>query len=104
MTTKPRYWSVAYPLLITSLCVAPHQFFLKNWSTAFEIGLVKLKVRRRTIVFLTVLTVLSLGETFSCPSHEWNGALVLDIPVSMPGVDVNNDDEIRITTQTLLPS
>jgi hypothetical protein len=44
MMTKPRYWHVAYPLLITSLCIAPHQFFLKHWNAAFEAGLSKLKV------------------------------------------------------------
>jgi len=43
MMTKPRYWHVAYPLLVTSLCVAPHQFFLKNWGAAFDAGLAKLK-------------------------------------------------------------
>ena len=44
MMSKPRYWHVAYPLAITSLCVAPHQFFLRHWTALFEAGLSKLKV------------------------------------------------------------
>ncbi|KDQ60331.1 hypothetical protein JAAARDRAFT_191723 [Jaapia argillacea MUCL 33604] len=43
MMTKPRYWQVAYPLAVTSLCVAPHEYFLRNWTTCFENGLGKLK-------------------------------------------------------------
>ncbi|KAG5220378.1 Cell morphoproteinis protein [Salix suchowensis] len=43
MVSKPRYWHVAYPLLVTSLCVAPQAFFLKNWLPCFESGLSKLK-------------------------------------------------------------
>ena len=44
MMSKPRYWQVAYPLVVTALCVAPHEFFMKNWVSCFEVGLVKLKV------------------------------------------------------------
>ncbi|TFK49459.1 hypothetical protein OE88DRAFT_1737075 [Heliocybe sulcata] len=43
MTSKPRYWHAAYPLLITSLCVAPQDYFLRNWMPCFEAGLAKLK-------------------------------------------------------------
>jgi len=45
MASKPRYWHVAYPLVVVSLCVAPNEFFLRNWSTCFEVGLSKLKVQ-----------------------------------------------------------
>lgn len=47
MMSKPRYWHVAYPLAVTALCVAPHQFFLKNWMGCFEYGISKLKVSSR---------------------------------------------------------
>ncbi|KZT28126.1 hypothetical protein NEOLEDRAFT_1176276 [Neolentinus lepideus HHB14362 ss-1] len=43
MMSKPRYWHVAYPLVITSLCVAPQEYFLRNWLPCFEAGLAKLK-------------------------------------------------------------
>lgn len=46
MTTKPRYWQVAYPLAVTALCVAPHEYFLRNWSACFEAGLGKLSTLR----------------------------------------------------------
>lgn len=44
MMVKPRYWQVAYPLAVTALCVAPTDFFLRNWYACFEAGLSKLKV------------------------------------------------------------
>jgi len=44
MINKPRYWAYAFPLAITSLCVAPHTFFLKNWQSCFDFALARLKV------------------------------------------------------------
>ena len=44
MVSKPRYWLVAYPLYITSLCVAPLEYFQQNWVACLESGLGKLKV------------------------------------------------------------
>jgi hypothetical protein len=44
MVSKPRYWIVAYPLFVISLCVAPVDYFLHNWTACFEAGLSKLKV------------------------------------------------------------
>lgn len=43
MMAKPRYWSVAFPLVITSLCVAPDVLFKKHWQSTFEASLPKLK-------------------------------------------------------------
>jgi hypothetical protein len=50
MMSKPRYWQVAYPLVVTSLCVGPHKFFLKNWTACFDAGISKLKVCRGIII------------------------------------------------------
>lgn len=44
MMSKPRYWHVAFPLVITSLCVAPQTYFLKNWVPCLEAALSKVKV------------------------------------------------------------
>ncbi|KAG9015079.1 Cell morphogenesis protein PAG1 [Tulasnella sp. 427] len=46
--TKPRYWSVSYPLAVTLLCVAPHDYFLRNWVSCIEasVGKVKDKTHR----------------------------------------------------------
>lgn len=57
MMNKPRYWHVAYPLVVTSLCVAPHDYFLKNWMACFEAGLTKLKVG-------TALSTMNIFLTF----------------------------------------
>jgi hypothetical protein len=39
---KPRYWSVAFPLVITSLCVAPEVFFKKHWVAVWDLVINKL--------------------------------------------------------------
>ena len=44
MALKPKYWHVAYPLVVSSLCVAPHDYFLKNWSWCLDSGLARIKV------------------------------------------------------------
>ncbi|RXW17641.1 hypothetical protein EST38_g8213 [Candolleomyces aberdarensis] len=41
--SKPRYWQVAYPLAITSLCVGPQTYFLKHWQACFDSMISKLK-------------------------------------------------------------
>ncbi|KAJ3514095.1 hypothetical protein NLJ89_g2574 [Agrocybe chaxingu] len=43
MMSKPRYWQAAFPLAITSLCVAPQTYFLKHWHAFFESSISKLK-------------------------------------------------------------
>ncbi|EJD54741.1 hypothetical protein AURDEDRAFT_79755 [Auricularia subglabra TFB-10046 SS5] len=43
MISKRQYWTLAYPLLVVSLCVAPRDFFLQNWMWCFEMGAAKLK-------------------------------------------------------------
>ncbi|KZT70488.1 hypothetical protein DAEQUDRAFT_764653 [Daedalea quercina L-15889] len=59
MMSKPRYWHVAYPLAVTALCVAPQDFFAKNWSMCLEAGLGKLKERMyRTQVLNAVLRLV----------------------------------------------
>jgi hypothetical protein len=44
MLTKPRYFGVAYPLAISALCVAPQDFFAKNWMSCVELSVTKMKV------------------------------------------------------------
>jgi hypothetical protein len=44
MATKPRYWNVAFPLAITSLCVAPENYFRKHWISCFDSLVPRLKV------------------------------------------------------------
>jgi hypothetical protein len=44
MAINPRYWQAAFPLVITSLCVGPHDFFLENWMVCVGAIIPKLKV------------------------------------------------------------
>lgn len=44
MANKPRYWNVAYPLCVIALCVAPREYFARNWLPCIEAGMAKLKV------------------------------------------------------------
>lgn len=62
MVSKPRYWLVAYPLYITSLCVAPLEYFQQNWVACFEAGLNKLKVSRTKHCFLSCRLPFKLQE------------------------------------------
>ncbi|KAG6873883.1 hypothetical protein C0995_009662 [Termitomyces sp. Mi166 len=52
MMSKLRYWPVAFPLAITSMCVASQAYFLKNWVLCFEAACSKLKEKplRTTIM------------------------------------------------------
>ncbi|KAI0766408.1 cell morphogenesis N-terminal-domain-containing protein [Trametes elegans] len=68
MISKPRYWHVAYPLAVTALCVAPHEFFLRNWSACFEAGLGKLKEKVHRITVLNGMVRLLWTYLFRC--HE----------------------------------
>lgn len=45
MLAKPRYFGVAYPLVISALCVAPQDFFAKNWMLCIDLSVAKMKVR-----------------------------------------------------------
>ncbi|KAI0356441.1 hypothetical protein OH77DRAFT_1588913 [Trametes cingulata] len=68
MSAKPRYWQVAYPLAVTALCVAPHEYFLRNWSACFEAGLGKLKEKVHRITVLNGMMRLLWTYLYRC--HE----------------------------------
>jgi hypothetical protein len=91
MMSKPRYWHVAYPLTITSLCVAPQQFFLRNWTTCFEAGLQKLKVYPSLSISPLIIDCHASGKGVPGTSYEWHDAATLDLFVSMPGTSVYYD-------------
>ncbi|KAG1732965.1 cell morphogenesis N-terminal-domain-containing protein [Suillus lakei] len=63
MMSKPRYWHIAYPLVVTSLCVAPHQYFLRNWTACFEYGLSKMKEKPHRIPVLNGMEPLATSTT-----------------------------------------
>jgi hypothetical protein len=44
MMSKPRYWSAAYPLVVTTICMSPNNFFLRNWLSIFDAGITRIKV------------------------------------------------------------
>ena len=48
LASKPRYWQIAYTLVVVTLCVAPAEYFHRNWMACFDAGLNKLKVRFHT--------------------------------------------------------
>ncbi|KAH9891700.1 cell morphogenesis N-terminal-domain-containing protein [Cubamyces lactineus] len=68
MAAKPRYWHVAYPLAITALCVAPHEYFLRHWLPAFEAGLGRLKEKVHRITVLNGMLRLLWTYLYRC--HE----------------------------------
>ncbi|KAG2124183.1 cell morphogenesis N-terminal-domain-containing protein [Suillus clintonianus] len=66
MMSKPRYWHIAYPLAVTSLCVAPHQYFLRNWTSCFEYGLSKMKEKPHRIPVLNGIVRLIWTYLYRC--------------------------------------
>ena len=44
MMSKPRYWSAAYPLVVTTVCMSPNNFFLRHWANVFDAGINRIKV------------------------------------------------------------
>lgn len=88
MASKPRYWHVAYPLVVVSLCVAPTEYFLRHWLSCFEFGLSKLKVCTTVLLLcaanLKLPDFILIGETIPHTRHERNDATHLDIYVPLP--------------------
>ncbi|PCH44901.1 hypothetical protein WOLCODRAFT_165480 [Wolfiporia cocos MD-104 SS10] len=74
MMAKPRYWHVAYPLAVTSLCVAPQEYFLKHWSTCFEAGLSKMKEKVYRVPVLNGMLRLLWTYLYRC--HEPGSAAI----------------------------
>ncbi|KAI0694213.1 cell morphogenesis N-terminal-domain-containing protein [Cytidiella melzeri] len=68
MANKPRYWHIAYPLCIIALCVAPRDYFQRNWNACVEAGLAKLKDKPCRIPVLN--GILRLVWTYLYRCHE----------------------------------
>ncbi|KAJ6597060.1 cell morphogenesis N-terminal-domain-containing protein [Mycena vulgaris] len=66
MMSKPRYWHVAFPLVITSLCVAPQTYFLKNWVPCFEAALSKVKEKPYRIPVMNGMVRLLWTYLYRC--------------------------------------
>ncbi|KAJ7741597.1 cell morphogenesis N-terminal-domain-containing protein [Mycena maculata] len=66
MMSKPRYWHVAFPLVITSLCVAPQSYFLKNWVPCFEAALSKVKEKPYRIPVMNGMIRLLWTYLYRC--------------------------------------
>lgn len=78
MMGKPRYWQAAYPLAVTTLCVAPHQFFLKAWTACFEYGIGKLKDKPSRIPIMNGVVRLIWTYLFRCQESASTSTAKLD--------------------------
>ncbi|KAH7922710.1 hypothetical protein BV22DRAFT_1197227 [Leucogyrophana mollusca] len=78
MMSKPRYWHVAYPLAVTSLCVAPHQYFLRNWVGCFEHGMSKLKEKPYRIPVMNGMVRLIWTYLYRCQEPSSTSTAKLD--------------------------
>ncbi|EKM56941.1 uncharacterized protein PHACADRAFT_172641 [Phanerochaete carnosa HHB-10118-sp] len=71
MANKPRYWDVAYPLAVISLCVAPREYFLRHWQGFVDASLNKLKASAEKPVRIPIMNgVLRLCWTYLYRCHE----------------------------------
>ncbi|KAJ3766391.1 cell morphogenesis N-terminal-domain-containing protein [Lentinula raphanica] len=66
MAAKPRYWNIAFPLMITSLCVAPQDYFRKNWVACFEAAIPKLKEKSLRVPILNGMMRLIWTYLYRC--------------------------------------
>ncbi|KAJ7219440.1 cell morphogenesis N-terminal-domain-containing protein [Mycena pura] len=66
MMSKRQYWHVAFPLVITSLCVAPQTYFLKNWVPCFEVALSKVKEKPYRIPVMNGMIRLLWTYLYRC--------------------------------------
>ncbi|ESK91761.1 cell morphogenesis protein [Moniliophthora roreri MCA 2997] len=78
MATKPRYWNVAFPLVITSLCVAPENYFRKYWLGCFESAVSKLKEKSHRVPIMNGLMRLIWTYLYRCPETASTTATKLD--------------------------
>ncbi|CCO32552.1 Protein furry homolog-like AltName: Full=ALL1-fused gene from chromosome 4p12 protein [Rhizoctonia solani AG-1 IB] len=69
MISKPRYFAVAYPLVISALCVAPQDFFAKNWMSCIDLSIVKMKQEKQSRV-MCLNGILRIVWTYLYRCHE----------------------------------
>ncbi len=72
MATKPRYWTVAYPLHVTLLAVSPEEKLAANWFACLEAGVVKLKDRANRPIVLNAAVRLVWAYAFRCHESHTN--------------------------------
>ncbi|THU94717.1 hypothetical protein K435DRAFT_966750 [Dendrothele bispora CBS 962.96] len=78
MAAKPRYWNTAYPLMITSLCVAPEVYFKKHWIVCWEGSLAKMKEKSLRTPTLHGLTRLIWTYLYRCQESPHTTTTKLD--------------------------
>ncbi|KAF9525743.1 cell morphogenesis N-terminal-domain-containing protein [Crepidotus variabilis] len=75
MMSKPRYWTSAYPLAVTSLCMAPQTYFLKHWQAFFESSVSKLKEKPSRTIALNGLIRLVWTYLYRCQESTASTAM-----------------------------
>ncbi|VDC07396.1 unnamed protein product [Peniophora sp. CBMAI 1063] len=66
LASKPRYWQIAYTLVVVTLCVAPAEFFHRNWMACFDAGLNKLKEKPYRVTIMNGMMRLIWTYMFRC--------------------------------------
>ncbi|TFK41667.1 cell morphogenesis N-terminal-domain-containing protein [Crucibulum laeve] len=79
MMAKPRYWGAAFPLAVTSLCVAPQTYFLKHWVSFFEVALSKFKEKPYRVPVMNGLLRLIWTYMYRCQESASTTTTKLDI-------------------------
>ncbi|KAG8827735.1 Cell morphogenesis protein PAG1 [Serendipita sp. 401] len=79
MLSKPRYWQVAFPLYVTTLCVAPHEFFLQNWMACIDGCIARLKDIRSRPYSLNGILRLVWTYLFRCRESSSTSVEKLEI-------------------------
>lgn len=106
MAAKPRYWHIAYPLSVVALCVAPRDYFQRNWTVCLEAGLAKLKVRFYSTLYplQSQFRIWFVGQAISCTGAQRDTTLGLDLSISDQRIRFNGHNEDGNFDEALFPA
>lgn len=70
MATKPRYWSVAFPLVVVTLAVSPREIFMEHWQSCIDVIAAKSKDRQLRVIAMNSFVRLLWVYLNRCPESS----------------------------------
>lgn len=81
MASKPRYWNIAFPLVVVALAVSPREIFLEHWQSCVEFITTKCKDRGTRTVGMNALLRLLWVYLNRCPESSTSTRKKLEVIV-----------------------
>ncbi|KAL1411204.1 Cell morphogenesis protein PAG1 [Vanrija albida] len=70
MASKPRYWPIAFPLVVVALCVSPREVFMEHWQGCIDNIASKSKDRSSRIIGMNAFIRLLWVYLHRCPESS----------------------------------